>query len=301
MQPCIDLETIERLADGRLGECDVPCPLCGPARLCPAKQRKPVLHIWRFDPAFATYNCARCGQHGYVRGNSGRRSNPADVQRARAEADEQQRAWAVKQLKNAQWLWSQCRRRLLGSVAEIYLRECRGCLGPFPPTLGYLPPHDEYPPALIAAFGFPTEPEPGVLRIADDAVCGVHLTRLLPDGSDRERGDYAKIMIGRSLGSPIVLSPANDSLGLAVTEGIEDGLSVFKATGLGVWVAGSASRMPALADAIPSYVESVTALVDDDDDGRRDAGELVARLLLRGVSVRQCSPPAPSGTKGART
>ena len=86
-------------------------------------------------------------------------------------------------------------------------------------------------------------------------------------------------MIGRSAGSPIVLAPTNDLLGIAVTEGIEDGLSVHLATGLGVWAAGSASRLPALADAIPSYVECVTILVDDDKAGRRYARELAARLF----------------------
>jgi hypothetical protein len=174
---------------------------------------------------------------------------------------------------------------LVGSIAEIYLRERRGYLGPFPPTLGYLPPRDEYPPALIAAFGFPTEPEPGTLQIADDAVCGVHITRLLRDGSDRERGEMAKITIGRSLGWPIVLAPPNDLLGLAVTEGIEDGLSVFKATGLGVWAAGSASRMPGLAGAIPPYVESITIYSHDDETGRSNAIDLARAIKARGIEV----------------
>jgi len=93
-----------------------------------------------------------------------------------------------------------------------------------------------------------------------------------------------------SVGTPIVLAPANDLLGIAVTEGIEDALSAYVATGLGAWAAGSASRLPALLDAIPNYVESVTILVDDDEDGRRHAGELAARLLGRGVQVRQCCP-----------
>ena len=48
-------------------------------------------------------------------------------------------------------------------------------------------------------------------------------------------------MIGRSTGAPIVLAPLTDALGLAITEGIEDALSVHEATGLGVWAAGSAS------------------------------------------------------------
>jgi hypothetical protein len=42
---------------------------------------------------------------------------------------------------------------------------------------------------------------PGGIAIADDAEMGVHITRLLPDGSWRDRGDDAKITIGHCLGS----------------------------------------------------------------------------------------------------
>lgn len=121
--------------------------------------------------------------------------------------------------------------------------------------------------------------------MAENAVRGVHLTRLLPGGLDRERGETTKIMIGRSLGSPIVLAPANDLLGLAITEGIEDGLSVFAATGLGVWAAGSASRMPALAEIVPSHIESVTVYAHSDDTGQDGARKLAEGLSRRGIEV----------------
>jgi hypothetical protein len=35
---------------------------------------------------------------------------------------------------------------------------------------------------------------------------GVHIARLLPDGSWRDRGDDAEITIGHCLGSPIALA-----------------------------------------------------------------------------------------------
>jgi hypothetical protein len=128
-----------------------------------------------------------------------------------------------------------------GAIAETYLRTARAYGGPLPPTLGFLPARNDYPPAIIAAFGIPNEGAPGVLALSDAEIKGVHLTRLLPDGSDRDRGEKAKIMIGMSCGAPIVLAPPNDLLGLVITEGIEDGLSAHMATGLGSWVAGSAS------------------------------------------------------------
>jgi hypothetical protein len=143
---------------------------------------------------------------------------------------------------------------------------------------------------MIAAFGFAYETEPGVIAVADDAVRGVHITRLLPDGSDRRRDDGAKITIGRSVGSPIVLAPMSDLLGLAIAEGIENASAMHEATGLGAWAAGSASRMPALADAIPDFIDCVTVVVDDDPDGRRHAAILADRIQARHREVRLVTP-----------
>ncbi len=125
------------------------------------------------------------------------------------------------------------------------------------------------------------EVEPGLIDIADDAVRGVHITRLLPDGSDRERGDMAKIIVGRGFTAPLVLAPPNDLLGIAVTEGIEDGLAVLSATGLGVWVAGNAGRMPGLADIIPPFIEAVTIYGHADPAGEKGARGLADLLLAR--------------------
>jgi Toprim domain len=194
---------------------------------------------------------------------------------------ERDRAHKAKRQQLALWLW-QRRRPIAGSIAETYLRDARGYGGPLPATLGFLPSRGDHHPAMIAAFGLALEVEPGVLTIADDAVRGVHLTRLRPDGSGKAVFDdpeqTAKIMIGLSMGSPIVLAPPNDLLGTAVVEGIEDGLSLHQDTGLGVWVAGAASRMPALADVLPPYIECTTIVADDDPDGRRFAAELAARI-----------------------
>jgi hypothetical protein len=143
---------------------------------------------------------------------------------------------------------------------------------------------------MISAFGFAHEVEPGVLAIADDAVRGVHITRLLPDGSDRERGDCGKIMIGSSTGSPLVLAPPSDMAGLAITEGIEDALTMYDALGLGAWAAGCASRLPALADALPDFIECVAIVVDDDADGWRHSDALARRIKARGIEVSLIVP-----------
>jgi len=136
---------------------------------------------------------------------------------------------------------------------------------------------------MIAVLGIAYEPETGLLEIADAQVRGVHLTRLAANGSGKAGTERDKIMLGSSIGYPIVLAPANDLLGLAITEGIEDALSIHDDTGLGAWAAASASRLPAPANAVPSYIEAVTIAADTDQVGQRGASELRERLLVRGI------------------
>jgi Toprim domain len=278
----LDLFTIDRLTCGRLGTHDAPCPLCAPYK-SPHGQRRKVMRVWRVEPNFATFHCERCGESGYVRARHGPEPDPMRLAKARAEAAERDRVHKADRLAKARWLWSQ-RKPIAGTIAERYLRR-RGYHGPIPATLGFLPGRGSYPPAMIGAFGMSTEPEPGSIEIADDAVRGVHLTRLLPDGSWRLDGETAKVMMGHSSGWPIVLAPLNDLLGLAVVEGIEDGVSVLAATGLGVWVAGCASRMAAIAPAIPTYTDCVTVYAHADEDGRQHSLVLANALRARGFEV----------------
>ena len=114
----------------------------------------------------------------------------------------------------------------------------------------------------------------------------VHLTLLKPNGSGKADVKPSKIMLGSPGPLPIVLAPSNDQLGLAIAEGIEDALSLQMATGLGAWSAGAAGRLPGLSDAVPSYIEAVTIMVDDDPAGRRHSAELAARLRERGIDAR---------------
>jgi hypothetical protein len=186
-------------------------------------------------------------------------------------------------------LWHR-RAPIEGTLAEIYLRQARCYSGPMPETLGFLPPAGGYAPAMIAAFGIARETSPGDLVIDDSAIVGVHLTSLKSDGSGKAGTEGDKIMIGKSVGFPIMLAPPNDGLGLAITEGIEDGLSVHEATGLGIWAAGSASRMPALARIIPPYIDSITIVADADEAGRTNSQALAEALEQGGHDVRLISP-----------
>ncbi len=86
----------------------------------------------------------------------------------------------AERIARARYLWAQRR-----ALDDRYLRGSRGLRGPFPVTLGSLPARRERAPAMIAAFGIATEPEPGVLAIADRDVTAVHLTKLTADGSQK--------------------------------------------------------------------------------------------------------------------
>ena len=86
----------------------------------------------------------------------------------------------AERIARARRLWAQRQ-----ALDERYLRGSRGLRGPFPATLGSLPARGEHAPAMIAAFGVTSEPEPGVLAIAGDDVMAVHLTKLTADATQR--------------------------------------------------------------------------------------------------------------------
>jgi hypothetical protein len=115
-------------------------------------------------------------------------------------------------------------------------------------------------------------------------VGAVHLTLLRADGSDKADVEPNKLTVAQPCGRPIVIAPPNDLLGMAVTEGIEDALSVHEATGLGVWAAGCAGYMPALASAVPDYIEALT-IYGHDDGGRRYALKLAHQLEAGGIET----------------
>ncbi|MDE5452535.1 hypothetical protein GWE18_06550 [Bradyrhizobium sp. CSA112] len=211
---------------------------------------------------------------------------------------------AVTQLRTARFLFGLGRAVDQSPAATRYIREARAYAGPIPPTIRYLPACSDYKHAIVCAYGIPAEIEPGVLRLADEAVAGVHLIKLNADGGDRHRpsaddGDPAKITIGRCLGTPMICAPfAECSNALAICEGVEDALSVHAAMGIGAWAAGGATRMPALAESVPAHVDCVSICVDDNKAGRENSARLAERLQGRDIEVRLI-PPFEIGS-GAR-
>jgi hypothetical protein len=194
------------------------------------------------------------------------------------------REYERQQGEKAAWLWSRSR-PIERTPAERYLRERRSYSGQIPKTLAFLPPRkSEHRPAMIAAYSLVDEPAPGVLGRPCN-VTAVHLTLLQTDGSGKADLEPNKLTVGRPRGRPIVLAPPSDLLGLVIAEGIEDALTAHVATGLGAWAAGSASYMPALANAVPSYVETVTILAHADHAGQNGARRLADALVARPIEV----------------
>jgi hypothetical protein len=183
--------------------------------------------------------------------------------------------------ETAAWLWGRREPVLEANPAGLYLRK-RGYGGQFPATLGYLPPNGKFPPAMIAAFGFADELEPDLIT-PPGLVAGVHLTRLTMEGG-KSPIDPIKKTLGPSVGLPIVLAPANDLLAIDITEGIETGLSVLELRGTGVWVAGTAGRMPALVENLPPYTECLHIFAER-DGGERFAKEAARIAAARGIET----------------
>ena len=80
---------------------------------------------------------------------------------------------------------------------------------------------------------------------------------------------------------------------LAVSEGIETGLSFFLATKIPVWAAISAYGMQNII--IPREISDIVIIVDNDESGtgQKAAGVLADRLLKEGRNVRRVIPSKP--------
>jgi hypothetical protein len=264
------------------------CPKCANNAKHAYNRRARKLAFEIVEDGRALWVCNNCGWHGGVV-QSVRRDlfGSTESTQARSIAAARKEAEAAGRLNRAQQRWASSVHPK-GTATATYLRQ-RGYDGPIPAAIRHLSSNGKFAHAMICAFGLPEEVEPGVLRIDRASVRATHLTRLLLDGSDRLRDEEAKLTPGLPHGVPIVLAPINDGLGLAITEGIEDGLSVYAATGLGVWAAGSAPFMPALSSVVPDYVECVTIYRHDDETGRRGSDGLIHGLVARGIEVRLIS------------
>jgi putative DNA primase/helicase len=168
-----------------------------------------------------------------------------------------------------------------GTVAEAYLR-ARGYTGPLPSVLrlayGKHPSGDGYHPMLVAAV---------VLEGRLDQGVALHRTFLRPDGSGKAELEPNKMTLGPCKGGAVPLAPASPVI--AVSEGIESGLSYMELAGIPTWAALSTSGIRNLI--LPPEVREVTIACDPDIPGIRAAYDAAEHWIAEGRRVRIARPP----------
>lgn len=155
-----------------------------------------------------------------------------------------------------------------------------------PPTIRYFP-HAWHKntrtiwPAMIAA----------VMHWPGREIVAIHRTFLTLCGTDKAPVSPNRMMLGPVQGGAVRLCQHGPAL--AVTEGIETGLSVMMETGLPVWAALSARGIETLI--LPPGVREVTICADNDESGRgqQAAERAAARWTAQGRTVRIALPPEP--------
>jgi hypothetical protein len=103
----IEFEQLIAAIGNNYGHRDIPCPVCGPHRRQTANRQRKVLRVWRDEPDFVTYSCARCGERGFARaGGSHRTIDPKRLEQLRIDSAQRNEERTVRALDG--------NRRLLG-------------------------------------------------------------------------------------------------------------------------------------------------------------------------------------------
>ncbi len=272
--------------------------------LCPFHNEKTPSFTVNEDKGF--YHCFGCGAHGDVIAfvmaftgcsfreavedlRGGHRATDPDV--TRRAADQQRRAEAGRHARDDREARSRLdyTRRLWqkavpapGTPVETYLR-ARGITIPIPPSLRYLASAMHTPtglilPAMVAGVQGP-----------DGKVKAVHRTFLSRDGAAKASVRDPRMSLGPVAGGAVRLARANGRL--AVSEGIETGLSILQATGVPTWAALSATNMANVI--LPPGIRDVILGPDGDEAGETGARQAAKRFVQEGRAVRIA--PAPEG------
>jgi putative DNA primase/helicase len=258
----IDYQQLDALCGGRLGTRDVPCPLCGPDRRDPANRKRRVLRIWHKEPGFITYTCARCSASGYARDGQRQTYAPAPKPEIRHEPDEQ----AARNFEFARRLWQET--------------------VPLEDTLGwrYFIEQRKIDLRKLCDLSHALRWHAGVSAVVakmTDAITGkttgVHRTFL-----DQNAAKIDRKMIGKQ--GVIRLTPDEDvTLGLGITEGVEDGLAILPRWSP-IWVATSAGAIKRFP--VFSGIDSLTIFADADEVGMAAAIACADNWISSGREAR---------------
>lgn len=172
-------------------------------------------------------------------------------------------------------------------VVQVYLNRRGITLAP-PPDIRCLLNHRHTPsgrryPVML-----------GLVRDIDGCVNGLHRIFIALDGTSKAAVEPAKMSVGQIARGAVRLHRGDSNLQqLAVSEGIETGLSVAQATRLPVWAALSAGGIEQLVLPPLPAAQHVLIFADRDHHGRgqRAAERAAERFAGQGRSVRVVLPP----------
>jgi Toprim domain len=236
----IGFDTLLDLCRGRSGASDTACLICGPGRHSSENQKRKVLRIWLAD-GFASYNCARCGAHGYAHAKGSHHYRAPQRSQPTSQQEELgMRAFGLQ-------LWGESV-DLAGTLAERFLVRIRSIS---PPSLGWPLALRYHParPAMIAA----------VCR-SDSKIVAVQTTLLDPATANKAAISQPRRTYGRMLDGAVRLAPACDTLALA--EGVETALSFTELTGIVCWAVLGNARFAKVA--LPASVRHLHLAADTD-------------------------------------
>lgn len=182
-----------------------------------------------------------------------------------------------------QQLW-QSGQPATGTLIAKYL-SVRSLVTDIPAALRFLPRHKHRPtetywPIMLAGV----TDHAGYLRAA-------HRTYLTADGKGKAPVSPERMTLGPVMGCSVHLGAASERL--AVTEGLETGLSVMMATGNPTWAALSAGGIAGLILPPLPLASEVLICADNDENGvgQRAAETAATRWYAEGRAVRIATPP----------
>jgi hypothetical protein len=170
-----------------------------------------------------------------------------------------------------------------GTLADVYLQVRGITLRSLPADLRFVgrlwhTPTSTAWPAMVA-----------VVRDVSGHMIGLHRTFLHSDGSGKAPVEPSKMTLGATGGGAVRLAPAGPAL--AVSEGIETGLSVMAATGMPTWTGLSAGGIRTLVLPRLPLARTVTIAADSDPVGIEAAYGAAYRWQAEGRLVRIALPP----------
>lgn len=241
----------------------------GPCSQCDHGPRDRALATTTDDRGSVSF-CHRCGYVEY---------HAADRHEIRAPIRTTSRTEPLDWSTRAEAVWRRTQ-GLVGTLGERYLQH-RGCaLPPRDSHLQYLPGDGSYPPSLCAA----------ITDIVTAQPISLHFTRLAADGCGKAGTDRDKLLLRghRKRGGCIRLWPDECvTHGLAIAEGIETALAAAHAY-TPVWATVDCAGMAAFP--VLAGIGSLLIFADNDEAGRRAAGECAQRWADAGHQVRVVMP-----------